>query len=288
MTTQTLEKPNTAEDNLSWRAPLRIGRVSLVVRDAQRVSAFYREALGLQTIDTGGRVTRLGAGGKLLLELHEDRGARPRGRRDAGLFHTAFLLPSRGDLGRWIEHAGQTGVAVQGASDHLVSEAVYLADPEGNGVEIYADRPATEWRRVDGVIEMTTEHLEIEPIVAAGGGRKWSGMPAGGFVGHIHLQVGDVTAAEDFYSTALGFDLTYRVPGASFYSTGGYHHHLATNSWSSRGALVRAEGATGLKGFEIVATSDAAKDALRDHLARAGLTGPLKDPWGTAIDIVSA
>ena len=257
--------PHAVEPSLSWNAPLRIGMVSLTVRDLPRVSAYYQEVLGLHLLEGGKDTARLGAGNRVLLELREDKSARERSPREAGLFHTAFLLPNRRDLAAWIGHAVERRIPVAGASDHLVSEALYLSDPEGNGIEIYADRPVAEWHRNNGTIEMVTDPLDIEAIMEAGQGARWSGMPDGGFVGHLHLQVGDIPAAEAFYGTLLGFDVTYRVPGGTFYAMGGYHHHLATNTWNSRGAGETDGKATGLAGFELEATS---KDAYEHMLAR--------------------
>ncbi|MBI3674724.1 MAG: VOC family protein, partial [Rhizobiales bacterium] len=201
----------------------------------------------------------------------------PGPRREAGLFHTAFLLPSRAVLGRWLAHTARTGLALLGASDHIVSEAVYLNDPEDNGIEVYADRAIAEWRRSDGMIEMSTAPLDLDSLVAAGDGKAWTGMPAASFIGHVHLQVGDLAEAERFYAGLFGFDVTYRVPGATFYSSGGYHHHLATNVWSSRGAGIRQEPVTGLRAVELVAASP----AIRDRLGAA----EIRDPWGTAIGL---
>ena len=268
--------------NLSSAAPLRIGTVKLIVRDLAGVSAFYQRALGLDAIEQGEGFARLGAGSTVLLDLVHNASARIHSRREAGLFHTAFLLPSRADLATWIVHASETGVAIQGASDHLVSEALYLQDPEGNGIEIYADRPAEAWTIRDNRIEMSTNPLDIEALVAAGKGHVWTGVPPGTMVGHLHLQVSDIARAEAFYAGLLGFDVTYQVPGATFYSTGGYHHHLATNTWNSRGAAPRGGEVTGLAGFELVARNDADLGAI---LARAG-GATLSDPWGTAITIV--
>jgi catechol 2,3-dioxygenase len=238
-------------------APLRIGRVSLTVHDLDRVGAFYQEALGLQRIAGDATSLQLGAGGVVLLELRRDPDATRASTREAGLFHTAFLLPSRADLGRWLTHAAKTRLPIQGASDHLVSEAVYLADPEGNGVEIYADRPRAEWRWAEGAVVMATEALDVQGVMASGGGEPWRGAPAGTTIGHVHLQVGAIPAADAFYGTLLGFDLMCRYPGASFLGSGGYHHHFGANIWNSRGARMRPERTTGLAEVEIVA-ADAA------------------------------
>ncbi|WP_448954256.1 VOC family protein [Labrys neptuniae] len=270
-------------------APLSIGTVSLTVHDLDAVSRFYEQTLGLQLISAEPSLRRFGAGDKVLLELRHDPKARRRSPAEAGLFHTAFLLPDRADLGRWIKHAVQARLAVQGASDHLVSEAIYLADPEGNGIEIYADRPRSAWSVENGKIKMTTQPLDIEDLVAAAGTAHWRGYPEGGIIGHVHLQVGALTPADQFYGDVLGLDVVARSPGASFLSTGGYHHHLAANIWNSRGAGERDLPSTGLANVAMVAADDKVLAALRDRAEAAGLAVEgsgkdfsLRDPWKTA------
>jgi len=270
-------------------APLRIGRVRLRVRDLASVSDFYRDVLGLTVLERTTRGTVLGSARAALLELAGDPEVRPQDRRAAGLFHTAFLLPDRASLGRWIAHAAGAGVRLQGASDHLVSEALYLADPEGNGIEVYADRPVSHWHDADGSIRMATEPLDIPALLAAGRGA-WSGFPADGIIGHVHLQVGDTLAADGFYRDILGLDVSSRYPGASFYGSGGYHHHLAGNTWNSRGAGRRSAGGAGLESVELIARDAATLAAILDRARAAGLeiearngTPVLRDPWGTAI-----
>lgn len=260
-------------------APLEIGHVALTVRDLAAVAAFYQHALGLQPLSQDGETLRLGAGNRTLLELRPDPAARLAAPREAGLFHTAFLLPSRADLGRWLAHAAETGVRLQGASDHLVSEAVYLADPEGNGIEIYVDRPRADWPMTAEGIRMASDPLDYPGVLAAAEG-PWAGMPAGSVVGHVHLQVGALEETEAFYGETLGMALTCRYPGANFFGAGGYHHHFGTNIWNSRGAGQRAPGAAGLA--EVVLRAD--PEALAAIEARAGLA--LHDPWGTAITVV--
>lgn len=269
--------------------PLRIGRVSLRVRDLQAVAGFYRRVIGLAVLDrSAGRIT-LGAGSVPLLELHADPSASPREPRDAGLFHTAFLVPARADLARWLAHAVRLGVPLLGASDHIVSEAIYLADPEGNGIEVYADRPIAGWRDAAGGIRMATAPLDAAGLLAAGTG-DWGGFPEGGIIGHVHLQVGDTDAADGFYRDVLGFEVASRYPGASFYGSGGYHHHLAGNSWNSQNAGSRPEGAAGLAAVEIVARDPALRMAIPSRAEAAGVPVVtdaglplLRDPWGTAI-----
>jgi len=232
-------------------APLAMGRVALTVHDLDGVAGFYEQAVGLRRLLTDPDRVALGVGEVTLVELRRDPAARRRSPREAGLFHTAFLLPSRADLGAWTRHAAATRIPVVGASDHGVSEALYLADPEGNGVEIYADRPAAEWRWKDGLVEMRTEVLDVSGLIDHTGKREWRGFPAGSVVGHVHLQVGAIAPAEAFYAGVLGLGVTCRYAGATFYAADGYHHHLATNIWNSRGAPVRDEPATGLSDVDI-------------------------------------
>lgn len=252
-------------------APLEIGTVRLVVNDLTKVADFYARALGLEKLGGDGTTARLGAGNATLLELHADPAARKSSPREAGLFHTAFLLPDRSDLGAWVHHASNSRLPVQGASDHLVSEAIYLADPEGNGIEIYTDRPRSKWTGPDGKIKMATDPLDIDDLAASARG-PWKGAPAGTVVGHIHLQVGNVADAEAFYRDRLGFPVMAHYPGAAFYGSGGYHHHIATNIWNSRNAGPRSYG-TGLSGFTIRA------ETLPE-------TTRVTDPWGIEIDFV--
>jgi len=269
-------------------APLRIGRVRLKVRDLEQVAGFYEKTLGLTRRDeSGGRVT-LGTRSTPLLELEGDPTLAPGKRRDAGLFHTAFLLPSRADLGRWLGFAIANEIPLQGASDHIVSEAVYLADPEGNGIEIYADRAPSHWRDAKGDIHMATEAMDAQGVLNSAAGTQWSGFPEDGFIGHVHLQVGDTKAATHFYRNTLGFDLASDYPGAAFFGSGGYHHHLAGNIWNSRGAGARPEGAAGLASVELISRDAATRSALIARIREAGLAldddgATVNDPWGTRI-----
>lgn len=250
-------------------APLRIGRVGLKVRDLAAVTDFYERVIGLERLEEDGATVFLGRAGRALLALTGDPALRPDATREAGLFHTAFLLPDRADLGRWLVHAGDLGVRIDGASDHAVSEAIYLADPESNGIEIYADRPEARWRRPDGTVAMTTERLDLGSLLAAAGATSWTGFPDGGRIGHVHLRVGDTALAEAFYRDRLGFQVSARYPGASFFGSGGYHHQLAGNVWASRDASRRAADRTGLDFVEIQGAGVEPRD--------------LDDPWGNRI-----
>lgn len=248
-----------------------IGHVALTVRDLPAMTAFYRDTLGLAPLGGDGETARLGAGGRTLLELRSDTAARPRDPRQAGLFHTAFLLPDRADLARWLRHAAESRVRLTGASDHGVSEAIYLDDPEGNGIEIYWDRPASEWQRDGDRIQMVTLRLDLDGLLTLAD-RPWSGAPDGSSVGHVHLQVGDLDRAEDFFAGDLALTRTFDGPGGVWYGWNGYHHHLAGNVWNSRGAGPRDRDMTGL-----------AEVAIKDP-ARAGQA--IADPWGTRFSFV--
>lgn len=256
-------------------APMEIGRIRLIVRDLTRMADFYAHVLGLEKLTADGTEVTLGAAERALVELVADPAARIRSPREAGLFHTAFLLPERADLGAWVHFASAERLAVQGASDHLVSEAIYLADPEGNGIEIYTDRSRLTWYDAKGAIRMTTDPLDIPDLAAAARG-PWRGAPVGTVIGHVHLQVGSLPEAEAFYSETLGFPIMAHYPGAAFYGAGGYHHHLATNIWNSRAAGPRQPG-TGLTSVEILADSPSMAGLLR----RTGGKTRLADPWGT-------
>ena len=267
-------------------APLEIGRVALAVSDPGLVGGFYEKALGLQPISMAGEVSTYGAGGKVLLELRADRAARHWTKAEAGLFHTAFLLPSRADLGRWLRRAIDVGIAFDGAADHHVSEALYLTDPEGNGIEIYADRPRESWQWSGDQVQLTTEPLDVQGLIAAGGSAAPDAarVPDLTVIGHIHLRVGGIPQAEVFYRDVLGLEVTARRPGATFYATGGYHHHVATNSWLSRNAPKRSGTTTGLASFELEATDDSSFNALAERLLaaggrQAGDAIKVADPW---------
>lgn len=273
-------------------APMRIGHVRLGVRDLDRVASWYGSTLGLSKWGSEpGRIT-LGTEGMPLLELVGDPTLAANDPRQAGLFHIAFLLPSRPDLARWLAHAVATRLPMQGASDHLVSEAIYLADPEGNGIEVYADRPVARWHDRAGALRISTDPLDAQDLLKAASGTDWAGFPEGGRIGHVHLQVADTAQADGFYRDILGFDIATRYPGASFYGSGGYHHQLAGNIWNSRRAGKRPEGMAGLDGVEIT-VRDAA--ILATIAARAEIAGicmatahdclTLHDPWGTAITL---
>ncbi|MEN8374778.1 MAG: VOC family protein [Gemmatimonadota bacterium] len=216
-------------------AETRLGTVRLQVSDLGRSVEYYEAVIGMKALADEGNSVLLGAHGHgtPLVELRERPGARPvppRGR--LGLYHFAILLPDRAALGRVVGHLENIGVA-PGSADHLVSEALYLSDPDGLGIEVYADRPRESWRRRGRELAMTTVALDRDGLIGASAGAPWSGLPAGAVIGHVHLHVGDLVEAAAFYHEAIGFDkTTWSYPGALFLSAGGYHHHLGLNTWA--------------------------------------------------------
>jgi catechol 2,3-dioxygenase len=254
----------------------RIGAVRLRVSDLESLAAFYERAVGLRTLAREGDVARLGAdGGPALVELAAAPGAPPRPPFSTGLFHLAVLVPTRADLARALRRVVGAGWRLTGASDHLVSEALYLNDPEGNGIELYRDRPREEWRSgPDGELAMATLPLDLEGVLAELGpdepGDQRS-MPAGTRIGHVHLQVSELDPAERFYAGALELDVTVRsYPGALFLAAGGYHHHVGLNTWRSEGAPPAPEGALGVEHYELALPTEAERDRLAGRLEAEG------------------
>lgn len=253
--------------------PISVSRVGLKARDADALASFYRDVVGLQELKRDGETVTLGAGSRALLDIESDRSAKPDDPRSAGLFHTAFLLPSRADLGRWIRHAIDKRIPVDGASDHLVSEALYLTDPEGNGIEIYHDRPHDGWKWNGSQVAMATEQLDIGSIISEvpAGDAGWQVAPENSIVGHVHLRVGDPAVAAEWWNKEYGFDTVAKYGSqAVFLSSGGYHHHIGANSWQSPGAGKRDASLTGLAWVEMRSASAEKSDSR-------------EDPWGTVI-----
>lgn len=230
-----------------------VGPVRLVVSDLDRQRAFYRDAIGLTHVwESDGGVSLGASAGVPLVELRPLPGAPPRPGHSTGLFHQALLVPDRPALARAVRRVLDSGWNFTGASDHLVSEAMYLDDPEGNGIEIYRDRPRDQWPRRGGTLQMATDPLDLEGVMSELPPGADTGMEAGTTIGHVHLSVADLDAAERFYSGLVGFDVTVRgYPGALFVAAGGYHHHLGLNTWRSRGAPPAPEGARGLDRFSV-------------------------------------
>jgi catechol 2,3-dioxygenase len=273
---------------------LSLGPLRLTVADAAGVTRFYERAVGLRRLADEAGVVRLGApDGPALLELLEDASAPPRARRSCGLFHLALLVPDRGALAQALRRVAGTGWRLDGASDHLVSEALYLSDPEGNGIELYRDRPREEWRREpSGELAMATLPLDLDDLLAAAPvAADDAGMPTGTTLGHVHLQVSDLAAAEAFYADALGFDVMVRsYPGALFVAAGGYHHHLGLNTWASAGGPPADPAARGLRDFAIHFGDAGERDRATNRLAEAGYAlreerdaAVATDPFGISV-----
>src|SRR5574338_1675024 len=248
-----------------------LGTVRLQVSDLERSLDYYRGLLGFTLLSRRESEAELGAArdGAPLVVLVERRGARPVSRpAPLGLYHFAILRPDRASLGRFVTHLAEAG-AYAGMADHLVSEAVYLTDPDGLGIEVYADRPRETWRQEGGQLAMTTDPLDVEDLLRAGGGERWTGLPAGTVIGHVHFFVGDLARAEDFYHAGLGLDKTvWSYPGALFLAAGGYHHHVGTNTWAAGAPAATDEDARLLE-WELVVPSAAEAERAAASLAAA-------------------
>lgn len=275
-------------------ATTRLGIVRLQVSDLARSLEFYERTLGFRVLERGDASITLAAFGDdaPLVELREHRGARPMVQRGRlGLYHFAILLPDRPSLGRFVRHLGDIG-AHAGAGDHLVSEAMYLHDPDNLGIEIYADRPRESWRRVGRELMMATDPVDVPALLEAAGNAPWSGMPAGTTIGHVHLHVADIPRAKEFFSETLGFDrMVWHYPGALFLGAGGYHHHLGTNTWAGANADSPRPDDARLLEWTIELPDMDSLAALEASLKKAGAPsersapGELltRDPWGTEI-----
>jgi catechol 2,3-dioxygenase len=251
------------------------GAVRLTVANSDRLREFYERTIGLRPLGGSNEVARLGADGVPVVELAGEPEATPRPPRTTGLFHLAILVPTRLELARALARVIRSGWRLTGASDHLVSEALYLNDPEGNGIEIYRDRPRTEWRYDGGEIQMSTLPLDLDGLVVELGDPETDPEPmaaAGTRIGHVHLNVADIGKAEAFYAGLLGLDVTVRgYPGALFLSSGGYHHHIGVNTWAGEGAPPPPPGSRGLRWYELVVDDVARLDGLEETLRGAGV-----------------
>ena len=268
-----------------------MGAVHLTVGDLERSLGYYRKAIGLDVLETGGGRGSLGAGERELLVLAEEPGARP-APGHTGLFHFALLLPDRPSLARWLAHAARERIPLTGASDHYVSEALYLRDPDRHGIEIYADRPRELW---EGHVHerMTTLPLDTEDILRElddPSTEPFDGLPAGTEMGHVHLCVAEIPRTIEFYRDLLGFELVAGWGEAAFLSAGGYHHHVGANTWESAGAAPPPPGSAALRRATIVLPDEVERDRVAARLADADRTvedseeGPLvRDPSGNAL-----
>jgi catechol 2,3-dioxygenase len=271
-----------------------LGPIRLTVTDLDRSRAFYETAIGLRASELDDGTLSLGAPcGSTLIELRGDSSAARLNRRAPGLYHLAILLPTRLDLAFALARLVQARWPLDGASDHLVSEALYLSDPDGNGIEIYRDRPRSEWRRDGDQLQMATLPLDLDDVV--GELRTASELqleiPAGTRIGHVHLQVSDLDEAEAYYHGVLGFDVMVRgYPGALFVSAGGYHHHIGLNTWHSAGAGPAPAGSVGLRSFTIALPDERALAAVLGRVEAAGIASEVQpggvlvhDPFGSGV-----
>lgn len=244
----------------------RIGRVALTVTDIERMTTFYESVVGLEVLSTGDGRAVLGVDGAALLVLIENHDAEPRPRDAAGLFHTAFRVPSREALGDALRRV-ESQWELDGAADHIVSEALYFSDPEGNGIEVYCDRPRTEWEETeDGMVKMATLQADLAGIREQAAGDEQ--MSDGTTVGHVHLEVSDLSAARRFYVDALGMNVRQDLGSALFVAAGGYHHHIGLNTWNNRASSTSGRGLTW---FEVTFPDGDALEAVRDRCEDRGI-----------------
>lgn len=247
--------------------------VSLKVQDLQRSIKFYTEIIGLKLLSEDfGKAIFTADGTAPLLVIEQPENVQPKEPRRTGLYHFALLLPERSDLASIIRHLIKTGYPLQGASDHLVSEALYLADPDGNGIEIYVDRPADSWKWQGQEVVMDTKPLDAESVQAEWKGEDWKGLPEGTIMGHIHLHVSEFAKTKEFYLKGLGFDVVCQYGGqALFISTGGYHHHIGLNTWNGIGAPAPSRNSAGMRYFKLIYPNAETREAAAERLREMGV-----------------
>jgi catechol 2,3-dioxygenase len=287
----------------------RLGPVTLAVRNVERALAFYRDLAGLtehRTTGDGaasasamrnedGRIVTLGAGGAHVVRLKEEPAARPSPERSSGLYHTAIRYPDRATLAWAIRRILDARYPLTGASDHGVSEAFYLDDPDGHGVELYADRPRERWRWAGNMVEMVSKPLDFDSLLAEAEVR-FDGAPEGTVVGHVHLRVSSIEEAERFYCDVVGFAVTARLANtATFMAAGGYHHHIGANIWQSRGAPAAGRGYVGLRELTIIVPASGGVAAFIERAEGAGVavaresdgSAVASDPWEHRVRVVA-
>ncbi len=272
-----------------------IGSAALTIADLQRSLEFYTRVIGLTVLTQKEQTAVLGTGdGQALLTLIQQDGASPQPARSTGLYHIAILLPSRADLALFVLRLATSGYPLSGVADHLVSEALYLSDPDGNGLEVYRDRPRETWQWRNGLVQMATDPLDVEALLTEGqglaAGENWHVAPNGTTIGHMHLRIGNIEQARNFYVDLLGFDLVQQLPGAMFVSAGGYHHHLGLNTWQSRNAPRPPADSVGLRLFTIQLPDVEGLNPLQERLQAAQwpferYEGEIvvRDPWDNIV-----
>lgn len=250
-----------------------VGEVNIKVKNLDYALTFYQNIMGFKLLEKTDQKAVLTTDGKTpLVTLEQPANVIPKEGRMSGLYHFAILLPSRGDLSVFLRHFLGTGYSL-GAADHYVSEALYITDPDGNGIEVYRDRPSNEWNWKNGLVDMATVELDGNSILAESDA-EWTGLPPGTIMGHIHLHVGDLQKAEEFYTKGLGFTIVSHYPQAIFLSTGGYHHHIAINTWQGEGAPTPPKNSVGLNWFTLIFPNETALDTAIKQLQQLGY--PLK------------
>ncbi len=272
-----------------------INQVYLKVQNLEASLTFYQEIIGFKILEHSEKRAFLTADEATpLLVIEQPDEVEPKQPRTTGLYHFALLLPDRSDLAKILRHFIEVRYPLQGASDHLVSEALYLADPDGNGIEIYTDRPEGTWEWQGDDVIMDTGHIDAENLLSLSSNEKWVGLPAKTMMGHIHLHVADLEQAKEFYTTGLGFTVVNKIYGASalFLSTGGYHHHIGLNIWNGKGAPRPSENSVGLKWFTIVYPSEQVKNEVVKQLHSLGSSVLVQgnrtftiDPSGNKIEL---
>lgn len=289
-------EPTSSTPFVSIHPGTSIGLVTLRVTDLERSRAFYEGILAFQPLELEqGRVVLGGQDKKPLLELLEVPGGTPQPRRATGLYHVAILFPTRADLGRELVRVANAGIEI-GQGDHLVSEALYISDPDDNGLELYQDRPRSTWKWHNGSVQMATDPVDIQGLTEEGmrDAEPWNVIPAGTKVGHIHLQVGNIATAKHFYHDILGFDITAQMPSALFISAGGYHHHIGMNTWHSLNAKPTPITSAGLHTYVIIIPTQEGLEAVKERLIANDIfideqdnSIRVDDPWGNRIQLVA-
>jgi catechol 2,3-dioxygenase len=246
--------------------------VHLTVADLKKSLPFYQQVLGFQVNRRGKDTVALGAGEQDILLLTENPDAKPLGRA-AGLYHFAVLVPSRIELARVLKSIAEHQVPVSGFADHLVSEAIYLPDPDGNGIEMYRDRPRSDWYDASGKLLMGTEPIDLDGLVGEleNVSNGWTGLAKGTVLGHMHLKVSNMSTAKKFYTELIGFDMMMSWGSAGFVSAGGYHHHLGFNTWESNGAPSQPRDGIGLQHYVIHLPNSDELHTLTNRIRQAGL-----------------
>lgn len=273
---------------------LRLGGVILEIADLNRSVEYYERVIGLRVIERTKSSAYLGPPGDTvwLVALNEVVGAKehPYNRR-LGLYHFAILLPTRGDLARFVAHLAHINTYA-GQADHFVSEAFYLRDPDGLGIEVYADRPRAKWPVVDGKLVMGLDPVDMDSLLAAADGRRWENAPRGTRIGHVHLHIGDLEEGKNFYHRGLGLDIAASMPSALFLSAAGYHHHLGINTWAGDSPRPRHGDARLLEWTILLPSGDDAEATASIKTAGYAVTDDERgtvasDPWGTCFRITS-